>query len=61
MPEQLRAIMIACAVFIALNPFMTAHPAGPLPPQLQAIAEMSPGNDFVFWSSTVASYPSSSR
>ena len=38
--------MIASAVFIALNPFMTAHPAGPLPPSLQAISEMNPWQRF---------------
>ncbi len=35
------ATTIACVVFIALNPFMTAHPGGELPPPLRAIADLN--------------------
>jgi 4-amino-4-deoxy-L-arabinose transferase-like glycosyltransferase len=42
------AIMTAWAVFVALNPFMTAHPAGHLPAQLRAIAELSAWQRFRF-------------
>lgn len=33
--------MAAWAVFIALNPFMTAQPGGALPPQIQTVAALS--------------------
>jgi hypothetical protein len=42
------AIMTAWTVFVALNPFMTAHPAGYLPAQLRAIAELSAWQRFRF-------------
>ena len=35
------AVVSAWLLFVALNPFMTAHPAGQLPPELGAIAEMN--------------------
>ena len=40
--------MAAWTVFVALNPFMTAHPAGYLPPELRAIAELSAWQRFRF-------------
>jgi 4-amino-4-deoxy-L-arabinose transferase-like glycosyltransferase len=42
------AFMTAWAVFVALNPFMTAHPAGRLPAQLRTIAELSALQRFRF-------------
>jgi 4-amino-4-deoxy-L-arabinose transferase-like glycosyltransferase len=42
------AIVTAWALFVALNPFMTAHPPGPLPARLQAIAELSEWQRFRF-------------
>jgi len=42
------AIMTAWAVFVALNPFMTAHPAGHLPPELRTIAELGTWQRFLF-------------
>ncbi len=42
------AIVTAAAVFVALNPFMTAHPAGHLPAPLRAIAELGPWQRFRF-------------
>jgi 4-amino-4-deoxy-L-arabinose transferase-like glycosyltransferase len=42
------AIMTAWAVFVALNPFMTAHPPGNLPADLRAIAELSAWQRFRF-------------
>ncbi len=42
------AIMTAWAVFVALNPFMKAHPLVPLPAELRAIAELSTWQRFRF-------------
>ncbi len=42
------AIMTAWAVFVALNPFLTAHPPGHLPAELRAIAEMNAWQRFRF-------------
>jgi hypothetical protein len=42
------AIITAWAVFVALNPFMTAHPLVPLPAELRAIAELSTWQRFRF-------------
>ena len=42
------AILTAWLVFVTLNPFMTAHPAGHLPAQLQAIDELSAWQRFRF-------------
>ncbi len=42
------AIMTAWAVFVALNPFMTAHPPGHLPAELRAIAELNAWQRFRF-------------
>jgi 4-amino-4-deoxy-L-arabinose transferase-like glycosyltransferase len=44
----LGAIAFAAATFVLLNPFMTAHPGGPLPADRQAIAEMGPGERILF-------------
>ncbi len=42
------AIMAAWAVFVALNPFLTAHPPGHLPAELRAIAELNAWQRFRF-------------
>src|SRR5208337_2948783 len=43
-----RGRMLRWAVFVALNPFMTAHPPGHLPAELRAIAELSAWQRFRF-------------
>jgi hypothetical protein len=40
--------LVAAATFVALNPFMTAQPAGPLPPGLKAIAALDTWERFRF-------------
>ncbi|MFO0890408.1 MAG: 4-amino-4-deoxy-L-arabinose transferase [Isosphaeraceae bacterium] len=42
------AILIALAAFVALNPFFTVRPKGPLPPPLQALAELDTVGRFRF-------------
>ena len=42
------AIVAAVGTFVVFNPFMTAHPGGPLPADMQAIAEMGIGDRFLF-------------
>jgi 4-amino-4-deoxy-L-arabinose transferase-like glycosyltransferase len=42
------AIVTSAAVFVTLNPFMTARPAGHLPQQLRTIAELSSWERFRF-------------
>jgi 4-amino-4-deoxy-L-arabinose transferase-like glycosyltransferase len=42
------AIATAAAVFVTLNPFMTARPAGRLPGPVRAIAELGPWQRFRF-------------
>jgi 4-amino-4-deoxy-L-arabinose transferase-like glycosyltransferase len=44
----LNAPIIAAATFVALNPFMTAHPAGPLPPGQRAVAALDTWERFRF-------------
>jgi Dolichyl-phosphate-mannose-protein mannosyltransferase len=43
-PAALGTTVVAFATFVALNPFLTAHPEGPLPPPLAGIAKLG------FWS-----------
>ncbi|WP_165225917.1 ArnT family glycosyltransferase [Aquisphaera insulae] len=42
------AVAVAAATFLALNPFMTARPGGPLPPAIRSLAEQGPWSRFRF-------------
>jgi 4-amino-4-deoxy-L-arabinose transferase-like glycosyltransferase len=44
----LAALVMAAAVFVALNPFLTARPSGALPAELRELAELSPLGRFRF-------------
>jgi 4-amino-4-deoxy-L-arabinose transferase-like glycosyltransferase len=42
------AVMAASFMFVDLNPFMTARPEGPLPPELERVVQMGPFKRFLF-------------
>jgi hypothetical protein len=43
-PIALVTVVIAGLTFVALNPFLTAHPRGPLPPQIAAVSRLEFGS-----------------